>query len=613
MQEIQVTFAGPRPPPRLHADTSAVQAEGAVGGELCLYLKAAQSELQQMLRTLRRSMQLTTVDTASTAVSAEDSMALWSAWRETLFAAIEDAALLAIEAEESDRAGVAQRRREAIERLETLQRSLRTHAVSLDDALVQLRNAENTLRQTAAAAATALCPLSQPSGAYTVSYNAAVAIDGDRTAARLKLHAHADGERKLVIGVLSGLHRAVTTARGRHSKGVEELRRSAEEALRVTDGATATQRVELVGACRALRRRYEAEVHAPLLKLLGTAGASTVTYETEIAALTDEVDPTCSARCAASLRELVQLRSNVERDAIDDAALDDPHNDDPDRHLARARARVDAARAQCEREQRLLALQREEVAAQQALDAARDRLVGLQRQATEAEWGFADAVAGLARSTGKQRKMTAALVTAARERRSQIADELERAGAEIGRHSAELASLASTLAETDREGQLERRFTALEAVRVLCEQMQVAFAEVDQSDTVLRRLMTAQLRQGIRESGGHAASAVRRAVDLARTRLSGAMVQVRAIRDDALEIQRRVTELATARAEQQAGISGTEMAAYAALEELAAANHQLNDVLDAVVRSEAMRQGCKEAQNVTGAVIRQLIMEARSL
>ena len=84
-----------------------------------------------------------------------------------------------------------------------------------------------------------------------------------------------------------------------------------------------------------------------------------------------------------------------------------------------------------------------------------------------------------------------------------------------------------------------------------------------------------------------------------------------AVRDDALEIQRRVAELATARAEQQAGISGAEMTAYAALEELAAANGQLNDVLDAAVRSEAMRQGCSEAQTVTAAVIRQLVLDGR--
>ena len=159
MQEVQVTFGGARAPPRLHADTSALQAEGAVGGELCLYLNQAGPELRSMLQALRRSMKLTTISTASTAVSAEDSLALWAAWRETLFAAIEEAALLAIEAEEGD---VGPRRREAVERLETLQRSLSTHAGSLDGANVELRNAEGKLRRTAAAAAAAMCPPTPP-------------------------------------------------------------------------------------------------------------------------------------------------------------------------------------------------------------------------------------------------------------------------------------------------------------------------------------------------------------------------------------------------------------------------------------------------------------------
>jgi hypothetical protein len=609
MQEVRVTFAAPQDR-RLHADTTAIQAEGAIGGEVCLYLGRARTELSQLLSKLRSNMQLLSFSTAAAAVSAEDSVALWTAWRETLFAAIEDCGMLALESDLDDGRATTQRRREAVERLETLQRSLATHALSLDEALVQLRNTEAKLRQTAAAATAAVTPPDRPSGAYTVSYNAAVAIDRDRRGATIKLREHAERERVLVTGVLAGLQRAVSSACTRHNRAVQTLRCSAADALSTAEATATTKRAELAARCQALRQRYEAEVHAPLLKLLGTAGSTTVAYETEVAALTAEVDPTCIARCTASLRELEQLRAGVERDASESVALEEAH-DDPERRLARAQAAVSAIRTRCERTERFRALQIEEAAAQQALRSAHTRIAGLKRQATEAEWSYANAVTGLARSSGEHRKMTAALVTAARDRRSRIADELDKAEADITRCGDDLAAIELAMAETDRQGQLERRFSALEAVRVLCEQMRVAFAEVDQSDVALRRLMTAQLRQGIGESGTHAAAAVRRAVDLARTRLSAEMVGVRAIRDDALEMQRRVAELAAARAEQQVGIRGNEMTAYAALEELVAANDQLNDVLDARVRAEAMRQGCREAKAVTASVVRQLVVDGR--
>ena len=164
MQEVRVTFAAPQDR-RLHADTTAIQAEGAIGGEVCLYLGRARTELSQLLSKLRSNMQLLSFSTAAAAVSAEDSVALWTAWRETLFAAIEDCGMLALESDLDDGRATTQRRREAVERLETLQRSLATHALSLDEALVQLRNTEAKLRQTAAAATAATATASAPAAA----------------------------------------------------------------------------------------------------------------------------------------------------------------------------------------------------------------------------------------------------------------------------------------------------------------------------------------------------------------------------------------------------------------------------------------------------------------
>jgi hypothetical protein len=457
--------------------------------------------------------------------------------------------------------------------------------------------------------------------ASRVLLNAAQALESTQDerraliAKRFKLDRTAHGD------TLRALNEALNHFCTGFASDLEDIRAGAREAQGLVDASIRQKQVAWHRVCQELRRRYHRDVHVPLQQLLLDLKSNKdkdapyteplpVSIDIAQAGLDDANDPHCLRRCEVAQNELLALKAylgkliKVEEQS---AASEGDAWDDDAMRAARAARTEEAASAQSEHDQRMLALQDEQRDRKQALQRAKEHMVRLRDRAAQ----IRDAVtAGWTKmeddGSPDANRRAVALTRMAQQRQDNLRQEMEQTNELIKRLHGELIDARTKVTASDRHAQVRRYLAVTNSVHQLCRRMRSQFEQAIHAEEMMRRIVRDQFTDSARACHQISTSIVQKVLETARARFGIVRVDLARADDAISEASRRIETLNNARLEQELRVDGPEIGLYTALEEHVVLTNQVHQLRDSQARCKAMSETCHAAMQLLQDLVRAL-------
>lgn len=395
------------------------------------------------------------------------------------------------------------------------------------------------------------------------------------------------------------------------TRDIDDIYKRATTARETIEASISAKKINWVGICQDLQKRYQTLVHTPLRGLMVCIqenqdmnqpyNSNPIVQTIAANVLDDGNDVFCIRRCEIAMAELISLKtyithlSNVSMISSSAAASEEDIFDDEMMQKAKRDREEELRRADIEHEKRITALESEQVILQRALVQAKETMNQLQLKSEQVKQQVSQDWQNFNPADNKQ---TVAITRLAQNRQVVLREEMVKTSTLIQEINNDIIQLRSQFSYKDRLLQLTRYLQVTQATYELCRRMRGQFEVATHSEEMMRKVIQDQYVDSARTFHDITTSIIQKAIAKTKAHYSILTIRLKTMDDKIAETTRRIATLNSARVEQEQRIDGPELFIYTALEEFVSISNQYQDLQDSHVKTMLMADTSTEAINV---------------